>query len=197
MTTTISIPHPGLRARDARRRRGMTLDEIAELSALSKSYLSRFERGEKTLSVAALIRLATALDVSVGTLLGEELDRGEIRLVNAQDTPPLTASHEDGSHVFHALSGNFDGQIHATFLVDIPVNRPHRSKAFHGGRELLLVLEGRIQMTIGKESMQLSKGDYLEFPGNIPHTIVSPSEPSRVLLVIVDSSGAVSPVPSS
>ena len=197
MTKSVPIPHPGLRARDARRRRGLTLDRVAELSALSKGYLSRFERGEKTLSVAALIRLGSALDVSIGTLLGEEVDNGEIHLLRANDTPPLTASSEDGSYVFHALSGNFDGQTHSTFLLDIPVDRPHSSRAFHGGRELLLVLEGSIEMSIGKNNLQLGKGDYLEFPGSIPHTISSPSDPSRILLVIVDSRDTAPPALSS
>ena len=89
MTKPVSIPHPGLRARDVRQRRGMTLDEVAEIAELSKGYLSRFERGEKTFSVAALIRLGVALQVSVGTLLGEDIDNDEIHLVRAAETPRL------------------------------------------------------------------------------------------------------------
>ncbi len=124
--------------------------------------------------------------------MGEELDTEEIRLVRAGDTPLLMTSIEDGAHVFHKLSGNFDGQFHSTFIVDIPTNKPHISEAFHGGRELLHVLEGNIEMSIGKKCLKLAKGDYLEFPGNIRHTIVSPKAPSRILLVIVDSNGTTS-----
>ena len=192
MTKPVSIPHPGLRARDVRQRRGMTLDEVAEIAELSKGYLSRFERGEKTFSVAALIRLGVALQVSVGTLLGEDIDNDEIDLVRAAETPPLKASKEDGAYAFHPLSGGYESQVHSTFVVDIPVDCSHSSEAYHGGRELLFVIEGGIEMTIGNKSLKLARGDYLEFPGNIPHTIVSPSEPSRILLVIVYASGNAS-----
>lgn len=196
MTKLESVPHPGLRARDIRIRRRLTLDQLAETTQLSKGYLSRFERGEKTLSVAALIRLSTALQVSVGTILGEEIDSEEIRLVRADDRPSLTASREDGTHEFHALSGHYEGQCHSTFIVDVPINSPHVSEAFHSGRELLFILDGSILISLGKETHCLKKGDYLEFPGNIPHTIISPDSVSRILLVVVDTSGKSNLTPS-
>ena len=37
----------GLLARELRRRRNMTLEELSRQSGLSKGHLSRFERGEK------------------------------------------------------------------------------------------------------------------------------------------------------
>ncbi len=54
-----------------------TLDQLAEVTGLSKGHLSRFERGEKSLSVAALMRLAQALGTSVSFLLGEDVDHSE------------------------------------------------------------------------------------------------------------------------
>lgn len=180
-----AIPHPGLRAKETRRRQGLTLEQISERTKLSKGYLSRFERGEKTLSVAALIRLSTTLNVSVGTLLGEEINRDEIRLVRSEETPKFTSHQANDFHSFYALSGEFEGQTHSTFIVDVQPDQPHTPAAFHEGRELLLVLEGQIRIKIGNKELSLVRGDYLEFPGNVPHTLFSPTSASRVFLVIV------------
>src|ERR1700731_3386424 len=73
----------GAQAKSQRLRRRMTLDEVAELSGLSKGHISRFERGEKSLSIAALMRLAQALNTSVATLLGERVDNHAIQVVRA------------------------------------------------------------------------------------------------------------------
>ena len=73
----------GAQAKSQRMRRKMTLGEVAELSGLSKGHISRFERGEKSLSIAALMRLSQALNTSVATLLGERIDNEAIHLVRA------------------------------------------------------------------------------------------------------------------
>ena len=75
----------GLISKDLRRRKGLTLDQIADAAELSKGHLSRFERGEKALSVASMLRLAQALNTTVGRLLGEEFDKDGIRVVKAKD----------------------------------------------------------------------------------------------------------------
>jgi transcriptional regulator with XRE-family HTH domain len=55
----------GAQAKSRRMWRKMTLGEVAELSGLSKGHISRFERSEKSLLIAALMRLSHALNTSV------------------------------------------------------------------------------------------------------------------------------------
>ena len=51
----------GQRLRAARERVGLTLDQTAELSGLSKAHLSRLESAERQPSIAALLSLSGAL----------------------------------------------------------------------------------------------------------------------------------------
>ena len=61
--------------RAVRRQRGLTLDNLAEQTGLTKSYLSNIERGQSTLSIALALKVARALVfVPAGTV---ELDCGE------------------------------------------------------------------------------------------------------------------------
>ena len=49
-------------------RRGWTLDELAERTGLSKAYLSRLEAGDRQPSIARLLTLAKAYNVSIASL---------------------------------------------------------------------------------------------------------------------------------
>lgn len=62
----------GVRIRRFRRARGLSLDQAAGLAGISKSYLSRLERGERSVDSRALLyRMAAALEVSVTDLTGQ------------------------------------------------------------------------------------------------------------------------------
>lgn len=50
--------------RAARQAQGLTLDAVAAKAGIHKAQLSRFERGESGLSLAALYRLARVLEVA-------------------------------------------------------------------------------------------------------------------------------------
>jgi transcriptional regulator with XRE-family HTH domain len=65
-------PSIGERIRRRRRLRGLSLDQAAGLAGISKSYLSRLERGERSLdSWRLLTQLATVLDTSITELTGQ------------------------------------------------------------------------------------------------------------------------------
>src|SRR5271156_3744702 len=74
MVTEATLASIGERLRAARDPAGLTLDQLAETSGLSKAHLSRLESSERQPSIAALLDLSAALGGPVNVLLGE--DRG-------------------------------------------------------------------------------------------------------------------------
>lgn len=60
----------GLRVRHGRDSRGWTREAFAERCGLSASFISEIERGNRSMSVDTLCKLAHALDVSTDSLLG-------------------------------------------------------------------------------------------------------------------------------
>lgn len=60
----------GRQIADAREARGMTLKHMARVTNLSISLLSQIERGEVSASISALLKIASALDLCLTTLLG-------------------------------------------------------------------------------------------------------------------------------
>jgi transcriptional regulator with XRE-family HTH domain len=62
----------GIRIRRYRRSRGLSLDQAAGLAGISKPYLSRLERGERSADSRALLdRISSALQVPVPDLTGQ------------------------------------------------------------------------------------------------------------------------------
>ena len=77
-----------------RKQRSWSLDALAQRSGLTKSYLSKVERGLSTPSIAVAVRLAHALDVNVEQLIADPAPSGAITVTRARDR---TALGEDGA----------------------------------------------------------------------------------------------------
>ena len=65
----------GERVRSARNRAGMTQEQLAEAAGLHPTFVSNVERGYRVPTVATLVRLASALGVTAGSLV-DDLELG-------------------------------------------------------------------------------------------------------------------------
>lgn len=75
----------GRKIRTLRLEKSLTLDQLAERTALTKSHLSSIERDLSSPSVASLIAICQALGVSVGSLFSEP----ENSLVRRDERKPI------------------------------------------------------------------------------------------------------------
>lgn len=181
----------GLRARDFRRRKNLTLDQVAAGSGMSSGHLSRFERGEKQLSLASLIRLARTLEATVGHLLGEDSPKEDLHLMRAGMAKSRCVEDGAGPYDFLLLSGSVSQHVgHETFIVSIPRSTRRANTAFHSGHELMYLLSGSLRVKVGSHELQLEPGDYLEFPGHYQHEIESIAEHSEVLIIVLNGDRA-------
>ena len=69
-------PSIGKKIREYRKERGLTQDELAEKVNLSPNHMRAIERAEKNLTLATLINIANALDVTADMLLCDEIQNG-------------------------------------------------------------------------------------------------------------------------
>src|SRR6202012_1191465 len=63
----------GSRLRELRLQRGWTLQDLANQSSLSKTFLSRLESGDRQASIAAVLTLSRIFDVSLAFLFESQL----------------------------------------------------------------------------------------------------------------------------
>jgi len=172
----------GERLRAIRLLRRLTLREVANAAAVSESFVSQLERGRSSASVATLQRLSAAVGVEISDLFADEQQSGP-HVLRRQERQLLEWGHLGRKALltpkpFHSLEA-----VAATFD---PGGSTGDEPYTHGdSEELLLVLAGRVHLQLGRELLDLSTGDSVNYRSSTPHRVSNPGdEPAEVLFVI-------------
>lgn len=75
MNTDTILQQFGNNVRYWRKMRGFSQEELAEKCGLHRTYIGGIERGERNVALVNIVKLSTALDVSVSNLI-ERVDAG-------------------------------------------------------------------------------------------------------------------------
>src|SRR5277367_2552262 len=83
----------GSRLKELRQSRGWSLQELADRSSLSKTFLSRLETGDRQASIAAVLTLAQVFGVSLASMFeGPEVAVDPCLIVRASQAVMRTAN---------------------------------------------------------------------------------------------------------
>jgi transcriptional regulator with XRE-family HTH domain len=178
-------PEVGATLAALRQRRALSLDELSRRSGVSKSMLSQIERNQANPTVAVVWRLATALGVAVGELLGGA--RPAVPLlatVPAHATPTLASP--DGKCELRILGPiELAGQFEWYTLTVQPggtlASQPHEP----GSREHLTVLSGSLEIGAGDETTRVRHGETARYAVDVPHRIHNPGKALAQALLVV------------
>jgi transcriptional regulator with XRE-family HTH domain len=168
----------GERLRAARESAGLTLDQTAELSGLSKAHLSRLESAERQPSIAALLTLADALGTPVSTLLGEQ-HTGTTLAISTDGEP----RRESKGLAIASCSGYPGSTALEALRLTVDPDRPPTVPARHRGEEWLYVLHGILRLEYDGETHHLGPGVSAHFDADRPHRLGAEGEAVEVLLV--------------
>lgn len=179
--------------RDARRRRHLSLRDLAGRLGLSPSLISQVETGRARPSVSTLYAIANELDVSLDELLFNDVGRGRsgdapLAVVPA-DAPPIPAAQATGHAVQRAddrkvirlASGVVWERLTTESIPGIDflyvtyevggASSPENEFQRHGGHEWGFVISGRLGVTIGFEEHELGAGDSISIESTVPHRL--------------------------
>jgi transcriptional regulator with XRE-family HTH domain len=158
----------GRRVREARAERGWTLDHLAERSGVSRRMIVNVEAGTSNPSIATLLRLATALHVSLADLVTGSPEDLRVVVSGAAEREPLWRGAGGGSAVLVASADTPDMLELWDWTLE-PGERyasePHRP----GTQELLHVLSGQLTLTVSGEVRHLRKGDAASLVADVAH----------------------------
>ena len=164
----------GERLRAIRRRRRATLREVAERADISESFLSQVERGRAGASIATLQRIAGALGVSVADLFEPDGAQSRPRVLRRESRPTLA---------FGVLGRKFlltprPLENLEVFIAELDAGGATAEEAYtHGdSEELVVCLEGTIELHLGQEVHELRAGDSIDYRSSVPHRVVNSGE---------------------
>jgi transcriptional regulator with XRE-family HTH domain len=157
--------HIGAQLRAARLAARKSMAEVAEQSGLTKGFVSKLERDLANVSVASLIRLCEALDVSVGSMF--QASRGE---VVRRDAYPLINFGGSGVEEY-LLTPSGEKRMQA-ILSNIEPGGGSGDEPYSlpADVEFVFVLAGQLHITVAGEQITLEQGDAFTFPPSIQHT---------------------------
>jgi len=170
-----------------RKRRQLSLDQLSEQSGVSRSMISKVERGQAVPSTTILSRLAEALGVTFSQLMSHPVDR-EILVIRA-DRQPILADSETG-FIRRCLSPVLPGRGIDWVLNTLPPGAQSGRFVAHrrGVDEYIFVLKGRLEATIGETSVILEVGDSLFFQADADHSFVNAGRHPCDYFLVIDSS---------
>ncbi|MCC6349632.1 MAG: cupin domain-containing protein [Candidatus Eisenbacteria bacterium] len=182
----------GKKIRDLRLRRGLTVQQLAEATGLSKGFISQVENSRTSPSLATLQDLARALETSVAYLVVEEEQAPHV--VRAGDRPRLLVGGNAGQ--VEVLSALPRRNLELVVAELGPGQTAGDKRHYHHGEEVLLCLEGRVHLACGEHTLTLEPGDSCHYDGRVPHALENAGpEPARVLIAMTPAAFEPAPRP--
>ncbi len=162
----------GERLKAIRDSRNLNLNDVSELTGISKAMLSKIERGESVPSITTVWKIANGLQITLNDLAGEpepqyivkninELkplveDEGLFYLYNMFPFTPM-----NGIQVFYSV---FKPGYH--YKPDMFVHR-------QSSKEYCIVYKGELDVTIGEKTFHLSEGCGIDFDCKEKHGYIN------------------------
>ncbi len=179
----------GTTVRSTRRLLGMTVEALASRAGVSTGALSQLERGQGNPSLQTLQRLASALSLPLVQLLQGAAEH-EHHVVRAGHGPRLPAPSDDTREpqVLRELLTPSGGRLQV-IRSEVPPGFSNEGRSYrHLGQECVVVLSGRLRVSIGQEVVDLSQGDTITYDYTAAHWWANPGTETTVVL------GAVTPL---
>jgi transcriptional regulator with XRE-family HTH domain len=175
----------GRNVRSQRTRLAWTLDDLAARSGVSKGMLSQVEQARTNPSVATICRLATALGVSVASLV-EAPEVPSARVVRAEEAVTLWTGGKPGSAARLLVGSGTSQQVELWDVRMVPGDGYGSEGHPAGTRELLLVIDGELTLELDGVPHQVGPGDAIAFVADRPHAYRNrASAPLRYVLSVI------------
>jgi transcriptional regulator with XRE-family HTH domain len=172
--------------RDQRKSRGMSIEQLAAASGVSRSMISKIERAEAMPSTSVLARLAEALGVTFSQLLVEP-DTHDV-VVLPQRVQPVLRDQASG-FTRRCISPILPGRGIDWVLNTLPVGSSTGEFIGHrrGTDEYIYVLAGTLEARLGEETHRLEAGDAIYFQATRAHEFRNVGEGDCQYFLVIDS----------
>lgn len=171
-----------------RKRKEITLQELSDMTGLTKGYLSKVERSEKAPPYSTLKKITEALEVEITAIFTENIEAPEstrISFSRAGESRRIKETSRLSGYDYEVLAARKPGKSMEPFIIYAP---PKIRKMYsHEGEEFIYVLDGELEFVFGKRKFTMEKGDNVYFDACVPHSGRSLGKTKARLLVVIYS----------
>lgn len=178
--------------RSLRLRKSMGLAQLAEHTGLSAAMLSKLENARLVPTLPTLARIAMVFNVGLDYFFTDQRKRHVVAISRRGERRKFPADPKE-SHVawhfesldFRANERRLNGYLAHFHALAESKTTPH----FHPGVELLYLIEGELELSIGIEAHRLNAGDAIYFDSIQKHSYRSVGA-SPCTAVVVTAGGS-------
>ena len=188
----------GSRIREMRKRRGLTLKDVAEATGYTIGHISQIERDLKSPSLVALRKIAACLNCSEVWLIMDDSELSaksseegkkskESYLVRKENRIPMKIPEIDVSYSIFTPSKlpNAQEAQMTGLIVRLKPNTWVTEKMISHGNydESLLLLKGELELRIDNSTYMIYEGDSFYIPKNCLHNYLNTSDEEATIIV--------------
>lgn len=163
--------------RALRQRQGLSVAQLAERSGIARATVTKLEAGRGNPTIDTLYALADTLGAALGDLIDEP--SAHVEVIRAGE----------GTRVPGAVSARLLDRVHGQALAEL-YEVGFATRARHAGphpagvTESLILTAGRLRAGPAGQPVELSAGDFVRFPGDVPHLYQAIGAPAHGVLVM-------------
>ncbi len=180
----------GNKIRNLRKHRALTLQEVSDLTGLSKPLLSQIENNIAAPPIATLIKISTALGVKISHFFQDQKMGDRIVVVRKSERYSVKKlfHHKNETRIgykWESLAYPMVSKQMEPFVVEIePMEENDLIFNDHKGEEFHFVLEGIEEFRSSEQVHHLKKGDSIYFDSSIPHALRGIGGVAKSLIVV-------------
>lgn len=170
-------------ARTLRREReaaALSVSELARRAGISKATVSQLESGAGNPSVETLWALGVALGIPFAVLVDQQ--QNAPTLIRADELAGVPSSAAAYSATL--LSASPPGARRDLYVITAEPGDPRRSDPHHAGTtEHVILVSGQARIGPVASPVLLNPGDYLSYPGDVPHLFDATVAGTRAVMI--------------
>lgn len=155
----------GDKIRSLRQKHKISIEQLSEMSGLSKGLISQIERDITGPSVASLWKISKALNVTMNYFFDEYDDLNQV--VRKDERKKLMM--KKGFRTYELLSPNLKKQIEMLLIEINPHEKYEAELISHEGEECGVIIKGTLRVISGSKVYDLNEGDSIYLDSTIPH----------------------------
>jgi transcriptional regulator with XRE-family HTH domain len=171
------------RIRELRVGRGISGRAIAKEIGVTSGFISQIEQAVATPSVATLMKLAAALDVSMKDFFEGDRKPGKLLTVAQR-----VYDHDPELNIDESYLSR-DPNMSVVHMKLAPGGTTGEEPLVHeNDSEFIIVMKGRVTVRLADEEFVLKVGDCVQFTGRTPHSVRNANRGEAELLWVVTPS---------
>jgi len=181
----VSLEAMGDRIRGLREAKGISFEELANLTGFDVELLKNIEKNQVQPQLGVLVKLSRALDSAFSRLVSGVGDK--LYSVTRKDARPIvsrsTSAKGKELYTYYSMAPEVRGRHMEALMVTLSEN-PDGEMSVHEGDEFIFVLEGIVIVKIDADVFELAPGDSVYYLSTTPHLVAAKKGKAVILGVL-------------